>query len=441
MWCQEIGAGDGLTRGRSDSIISLCMGGRGRNLRGKEYPQVWVGYRQGKPWWFHNLIVLLDRLDRRPKALLLAAAAVVALASLAWPGWRLAAAMVAGSALVIEAGVLAWGQHSGRAPTPFGGPFTFFTFGHAGAMALAGVLPLALGWSFAAHVLMQAVLLGAMLYASLIEPFRVGWREVEVEVPAQRRHGAEDSADAERADGPETSLKILLISDLHLDWRGAREEQVLKLARDYRPDLVLWPGDFTNLSFVGHDGVCEQMREIVRELCALAPVYASRGTFEVDRKDWVDDLLRDTEAVLLDHELVTVTVKGVELNLIGIPFVGREAKRVESLDRLLARADGKPVVLLHHSPDIFEAAAERNVSLHVAGHTHGGQIRLPLVGPLYTSSRYGRKYAWGTYRLGDTTLVVSRGIGLEGAGAPRMRFLCPPEVVGITLRVSHRVPR
>ncbi|HUT55127.1 MAG TPA: metallophosphoesterase [bacterium] len=404
----------------------------------KDYPQAWVGYRKGWRWWFHNLIVLMDRLDRAPKVSLLAAAAgALALCSLTWPGWRLAAALIAGAALIIEERVLAWGLRTGRAPTPFGGPFAFFTLGHAGATALAGALPLPLGWLFSAHVVIQASLLGAMLYASLLEPFNVVWREVEAEVPARRHEGTDEKA-AERLEGTgrETTLKILLISDLHLDRRGLREERALRLAREYGPDLVLWPGDFTNLSFVGHEGACGETREIIRELCALAPVYASLGTHEVDRKDWVEELLRGTDAVLLDHDIATVRIRGVELHLIGIPFVGGEEKRVQSLDRLLARADGRPVILLHHSPDIFVRAAQRNVSLHVAGHTHGGQISLPLLGPLYTNSRYGKKYAWGTHRLGDTTLVVSRGIGMEGAGAPRMRFLCPPEVVGIRLKIS-----
>jgi predicted MPP superfamily phosphohydrolase len=98
-------------------------------------------------------------------------------------------------------------------------------------------------------------------------------------------------------------------------------------------------------------------------------------------------------------------------------------------------ADGQPSFLLYHKPDMVEDAARLGVSLYVAGHTHGGQIRLPLYGALYTASRYGRKYAGGTYKVGPTTMVVSRGVGLEGAGAPRMRFLCPPEVVGIELEL------
>jgi predicted MPP superfamily phosphohydrolase len=73
------------------------------------------------------------------------------------------------------------------------------------------------------------------------------------------------------------------------------------------------------------------------------------------------------------------------------------------------------------------------VDLYLAGHTHDGQIRLPLYGALVTSSVYGRRYASGLFREGDTTMYVSRGIGFEGGGLPRARFLCRPEVVSVDL--------
>ena len=79
-----------------------------------------------------------------------------------------------------------------------------------------------------------------------------------------------------------------------------------------------------------------------------------------------------------------------------------------------------------------QAAAE-GVDLYLAGHTHGGQWRVPGFGALLTSSQYWKRYEAGAYREGDTQLYVSRGIGLEGFGTPRARFFCPPEVVSIAL--------
>jgi predicted MPP superfamily phosphohydrolase len=95
-------------------------------------------------------------------------------------------------------------------------------------------------------------------------------------------------------------------------------------------------------------------------------------------------------------------------------------------------ADGYSL-LLYHSPDLAEAAAEAGVDLYLAGHTHGGQVRLPFYGAIITMSAYGKRFEAGQYRVGATTLYVSRGIGMEGLRLPRVRFLCPPEIVVIDL--------
>jgi len=67
--------------------------------------------------------------------------------------------------------------------------------------------------------------------------------------------------------------------------------------------------------------------------------------------------------------------------------------------------------------------------LQLSGHTHGGQVRLPVYGALYAASLYGKRFESGRRQVGDLTLYVTRGIGLEGKSAPRVRFLCPPEII------------
>ena len=85
-------------------------------------------------------------------------------------------------------------------------------------------------------------------------------------------------------------------------------------------------------------------------------------------------------------------------------------------------------VFLYHFPGLIEDVGDLNIDLYLAGHTHGGQIRLPFYGALVTLSRYGKKYEAGEYAVGDTILYVNRGIGMEGGLAPRVRFLCRPEI-------------
>ena len=96
--------------------------------------------------------------------------------------------------------------------------------------------------------------------------------------------------------------------------------------------------------------------------------------------------------------------------------------RAETEDRRFA-------ILLYHTPDLAPEAAEAGVDLLLCGHTHGGQVRLPLYGAVVTSSLYGKAFEIGRRQIGGLTLYVTRGLGMEGSGAPRVRFLCPPEVV------------
>jgi predicted MPP superfamily phosphohydrolase len=85
--------------------------------------------------------------------------------------------------------------------------------------------------------------------------------------------------------------------------------------------------------------------------------------------------------------------------------------------------------LLYHTPDLAPEAAEAGVDLQLSGHTHAGQVRLPGYGALYAGSLYGKRFEAGRIRVGEMTLYVTRGIGLEGKGAPRVRFLAPPEII------------
>lgn len=93
-------------------------------------------------------------------------------------------------------------------------------------------------------------------------------------------------------------------------------------------------------------------------------------------------------------------------------------------------------ILLSHTPDHVRRASRQGVHLMLAGHNHGGQVCLPLIGAVYSPSRYGVRYAAGTFREGPTTLHVSRGLSAERP----LRLNCPPEVTKIVLRVGPAVP-
>ena len=93
-------------------------------------------------------------------------------------------------------------------------------------------------------------------------------------------------------------------------------------------------------------------------------------------------------------------------------------------------ARGVPTILLSHSPDIFPSVGQ-NVALTLSGHTHGGQIVLPVIGALSTESRYGRRYAHGHIEENGHDLIVSAGLGTS---ILPLRIGMPPEIVVITVR-------
>jgi predicted MPP superfamily phosphohydrolase len=121
--------------------------------------------------------------------------------------------------------------------------------------------------------------------------------------------------------------------------------------------------------------------------------------------------------------------------ILGLDCSHHLATDAAALARLVSTSPNhKPSVLLYHAPDLMPEAARHGIDLYLCGHTHGGQVRLPGFGAILTSSQLGKRYEMGLYREGQTSMYVSRGVGLEGLSAPRVRFLAPPEITLITLQ-------
>jgi predicted MPP superfamily phosphohydrolase len=145
-------------------------------------------------------------------------------------------------------------------------------------------------------------------------------------------------------------------------------------------------------------------------------------------------LLRD-EVVVLDLPVEGgVAGKNRRLAVIGLDCTHDAEWDAERLKAIVTQAPPDAFrVLLYHSPELMPVAPEYGIDLYLCGHTHGGQVRLPLYGAVVTSSRLGKRFEMGHYCVGGTHLYISRGVGLEGMGAPRVRFLCPPEIAMFSL--------
>jgi predicted MPP superfamily phosphohydrolase len=267
------------------------------------------------------------------------------------------------------------------------------------------------------HVALSAV----VVYACFFEPFNLTFTTLEV------------VTDKLPPDAP--PLRILQLSDFHVERITKREREVLVLAESLSPDLIVLTGDYLNLSYVYDEVARRDARAVLGQLHAPYGVYAIAGSPPVDPPQAMEAVFAGLDITVLRDEGLLLDVRGQTIRLLGVTCEWDPAEAAQGLDRALSTCSEPAfTLLLYHSPDLMPDAAERGVDLVLAGHTHGGQVRLPLYGAVFTSSVYGKRYEMGRYQEGQTIMYVTRGLGTEGLSAPRVRFLCPPEVVMVILR-------
>jgi len=124
------------------------------------------------------------------------------------------------------------------------------------------------------------------------------------------------------------------------------------------------------------------------------------------------------------------TIRGTNLSLIGISAFGTHSWKKIAPDISTDTLN----IMITHSPDLIpDVSSSGKVDFYFCGHSHGGQVRVPLYGALITLCYTGKKYEMGLYREGGMTAYTNRGVGMEGGAAPRVRFLAPPELALITI--------
>ncbi len=261
----------------------------------------------------------------------------------------------------------------------------------------------------------QAIGTGFVIYGFWIEPHRV--------------HVTHQSLRSAKIKPDSPTLRVLHLGDLHVERVTDRDRQVVEMARSLQPDLILFTGDFLSLSNT-HDPVAiEHARSILRDLSAPLGVYAVTGSPLVDDLQIVAKILDGLDVCWLRDERVTFDHRGHNVDLVGITCTHLPDIDNAKLEDVLQGDPDNFTILLYHSPDLAPNAAMQGIDLQLSGHTHGGQIRLPFFGAIITSSLYRKRFEMGRYSIGGLTLYVTRGLGMEGKGAPRVRFLCPPEII------------
>jgi len=211
---------------------------------------------------------------------------------------------------------------------------------------------------------------------------------------------------------------VALVADLHVVTPGPREDGLLALLERERPDAIALNGDFGLLG-----GAPDAAAPVLARMRAAHGAWATLGNWDYGHP------VPDWGAMLAAHGVTLLRNAAVELAP-GLWLAGLDSALVgmPDLDAALAGVPpGAFVVTMIHCPVLFEDVAPR-VPLVLAGHTHGGQIVLPGVGPLFMPRGCGR-YRAGWYERAGSRMYVSRGIGCSSLP---VRFRCPPELALFT---------
>ena len=272
-----------------------------------------------------------------------------------------------------------------------------------------------------------------LLFLSLAGIAIIGWAYWTAIADPVVRETEVALADWPRGEPP---VRAVLISDIHVagpDMPPSRLARIVDQIRALRPDLVLIAGDLIGDKDVGTR--IYSARDVVAPLARLRPRL---GTFAVlgNHDHWrngaeVRAALAAAGIRVLDNE--AAQVGPLALGGLDDDFTGRAD--LASTLAAMRRIEGARI-LLSHSPDPF-ASLSNEVGLTLAGHTHCGQIRLPLVGALATESRYGQRYACGRVDEGGRTLIVTAGLGTS---VLPLRLIARPDLWLVTIG-PERGPR
>lgn len=222
-------------------------------------------------------------------------------------------------------------------------------------------------------------------------------------------------------------LTIAHISDLHMTGRIGREyfDVVARAVNDLRPDVIAITGDI-----IEAESCWPWLADTVGTLCAPLGVYYILGNHDL----FIDttrthELLSGSGLTALGSRWVRAEWNGAPVLLGGneLPWIG-PGPSLELLPRR-ASASSEFRLALCHTPDQLSWCVRADIDLALAGHTHGGQVQLPVLGVIGSPSLHGTRYACGVFRRENTVLHVTRGVGGENP----WRFRCPPEIALLEL--------
>lgn len=220
---------------------------------------------------------------------------------------------------------------------------------------------------------------------------------------------------------PAKNLSIVLLSDLHIR-KNTKLREIFSIVEKLSPDLLFLLGDY----------FFTKKKEKFEEFFALlSMINPPLGKFAVvgnrEKTEFLTYPFKKTGTVFLRNEYIILKNDHLTIVISGVDY---ETTDVSPLLHSLPSADLS--ILLSHSPDVLLKPGDwRKIHLVVSGHTHGGQIRLPLIGAIFTKSKLPLRYASGLFPLPGLYLYVSRGIGMSKLP---LRINCPPEITFLKIK-------
>jgi len=277
-------------------------------------------------------------------------------------------------------------------------------------------------WARRLRITLAAITLfvaAAAFWGFLVEPGRLVIRQQTIQIDNWPQ--------------PLDGLRIAVLSDIHVDNWFITEKKlrtIVERTNQLQPDLIVILGDY-----MSGDGWVKQRVEpevfgpVLKDLRAPLGVYSVLGNH-----DWwysgmkVRRSLEQNGIKVLENESAQLDARGTSLWLVGLADLWTRPQRIA--DAVAQVPEGQPLIGLTHNPDIFPNVPQR-VQLLLAGHTHGGQVRFPIIGPVIASSEYGNRWVRGHVFEDNHHLFVTTGIGTS---IVPVRFGLPPEIVLLTLK-------
>ena len=225
-------------------------------------------------------------------------------------------------------------------------------------------------------------------------------------------------------------LRLVHVSDLQTVGPCARNRRAAELINGLDPDVIIVTGDYVAGPFPADGSHRPALEEAQRFLAELEPelaliCIAGHSENESQRLEIFEGL---ELTYLTNDELELDLGYGRRLRVFGLTALDADLEAFE-----VRSERGLATLFASHVPDVSGELDGLGVDLHLAGHTHGGQVTLPFLGAPFTLSELPSRYARGLHRFGDHWLNVNPGIGMEGNHAPRFRFRCPPQIDLIVL--------